>query len=1120
MGLRIIYGKSGTGKSQYIYDEINNMINKKENNKKIYIIVPEQFSYTAEQKLMNEKKSIINVEVITFNRLAYRVINEIGGVINTNLTKCGKAMLIYSILEKEKKNLIFLNKSDDNIELCIRIISELKKHNITVEHLKNEKEKIKDEYLKGKLNDIIIVYNDFQEKIKDKYIDETDLLTILAENIDKINLLKNTYIYIDEFSGFTEQEYSIIKKLINITSKITITSCTQDLDFNTNGDTDIFYSNKITLKKIINLLNNSEKNNLEKINLNNLYRFKNTELKILENYLYKTSEKIDNKIKENNLNNIKLFLAKNNYSEIENIAKEINKLIKKENYRFKDISIITKNIEKYASVAKVIFDKYEIPIFIDQKRDLNQNIIIQYILSILEIFIKNYSYESIFNYLKTGFLDIEENDIYNFEKYCIKYGIKNNKFKKDFYLGINEKNKNEINYLNEIRKKIINPLINLKNKIDENKTTENICKEFYLFLINENIENKINKKINKLRENNFLELAKEYEESFKIFLNILDEINLIFKEEKITIEKFSQIIKIGLKNNELGNIPSTQDQVIMGDIDRSRSRKSKIVFIIRLNDGEFPSINKNEGFLDDSDRNTLKSDGIEIAKNTIENLYDDNFNIYKAFSTAEEKLFLSYASSDDEGKTLRPSILIFKIKNIFPKLIEKTDIISENNKLNLINKKILFEELILKINEINNKKNISKEICTIFKFYKNNKKYNYLLNQNLKYFNYNFSEKIKKENINKLYGKKLNTSISKLEKYNSCPFSYFLKYILKLKEKEEFKIKTIDTGTFMHNVINSFFEELKKLWDNNEFKNLSDEEIKKIINKIIDEKLSKNNNYIFNETEKYKLLVIRLKKIIIKSLKYIIETLAQGEFNLIGTEVEFSENGKYKPIYINLEDEKTVEITGKIDRVDLAKYNNKNYVRIIDYKSSTKNVDLNDIYAGMQLQLLTYLDAVCKIENYIPAGVLYFNLLEQIIDSNKKISKEEIEEKIKNNFKMKGLVLADIDVVKLHDKNLTTGMSKIIQAYVNKSGELSLKKSNVATQEEFIKLQKYIIKTIKEISEEIFKGNIEAKPYYKNRKTPCDYCEYKTMCTFNSGICKTKYKYIDNLSKDEILNKI
>ena len=1109
MGFRVIYGRAGSGKSQYIYNEINEKINSKDN-KKIYLITPEQFSATAEQKLMENRKAIINAEIITFNRLAFRVINEIGGVINTNLTKCGKAMLIYSILQQEKKNFTFLNKSDENIEICIRIISELKKHGVTVNDLKRTQEKTDNIYLNNKLKDIILVYEKFEDKIKNNYIDETDLLTILAENIDKVDFLKGTEVYIDEFAGFTEQEYQAIKKIIEIANNVTITFCADNLDLNTDPNTDIFYPNKVTYKKIIDLLDKNEK--VQKLNLNELYRFKNEELKYIEKYLYNT--KIQ---KCETGKSINLFLAKNYYSEIENVAKNIVKLIKNKDIRYKDISIITKNIENYSSLTKSIFKKYEIPIFIDEKRDLNQNIIVQYVLSIIEVISKNYSYESIFNYLKTGFVEIEENDIFKLEKYCIKYGIKNNKFKNDFKYGINEKNKEEINYLNELRKKIINPLINLKKELDENKTAQNFSKQFYLFLINQNIEQKINKKINNLKKNNFYDLAKEYEESYKIIINILDEINLIFGEEKITLEKFSQIIRTGLKNSELGRIPANQDQVIMGDIDRSRSRKTKVVFIIGLNDGVFPSINKNQGFLDDEDRNYLKDDGIEIAKGTLENLYDDNFNIYKAFTIAEEKIFLSYASSDSDGKSLRASNLVFRIKKIFPNLLEESDMISKNN-FEIVNEEKLYDELILKINEIGNGKNPEKLFYTIFKYYQENKKYNKLLNENVKYIDYNFSEKIKKENIDKLYGNNLNTSISKLEKYMSCPFSYFLQYILKLKEKEELKVQSFDTGSFMHEVINSFFEEVN--YSDNKLRDNTDEEIEKIVSKIINEKLLQDNNYIFTATEKYKLLVQRLKRIITKSLKYIIQSIVQSEFKLEGTEVEFGEKGKYKPIILDLENGKKVEITGKIDRIDIAKDEKNTYVRIIDYKSSVKNLDFGNVYAGLQLQLITYLDAVCKLEDFVPAGILYFNLMEQLISSNKKLSVEEIEQKIKNNFKMKGLILADVKVAKMQDKNLESGGSEIIPAYIDKTGTLSPKKSSIATQEEFIKLQNYINKTIKDIAKEIFNGNIELKPFYKNKKTPCEYCSYKSMCGFNSGVCKKNYRFINKLNKDEILEKI
>ena len=262
-----------------------------------------------------------------------------------------------------------------------------------------------------------------------------------------------------------------------------------------------------------------------------------------------------------------------------------------------------------------------------------------------------------------------------------------------------------------------------------------------------------------------------------------------------------------------------------------------------------------------------------------------------------------------------------------------------------------------------------------------------------------------------------------------------------------------------------------------------------------------------------------MKRLVTKALKYILETLTQSEFNVLGTEVEFGKKGQYDSIILNLEDGKRVEITGKIDRIDVAKNDSGKYLRIIDYKSSAKNIDLNEVYAGIQIQLLTYLDAVCKIEDLMPAGVLYFGLIEQMIKSDKKLTEEEIEEKIKNSFKMKGLILADVKVVKMHDKTLTSGSSKLVPAYIDKSGNLG-KKTNGVTSEQFVSLQKYIYKTIKDISNEILSGKIDVKPYYKKGNTPCKYCEYKGICGFKAGFCGNEYMYIGDYTKDEILNKI
>lgn len=1110
MGLRIIYGKPGSGKSQFCFSEIAKLIDKKES---IFIITPEQFSFTAERKLMEavNKDAVINAEVITLTRMAYRVLNDIGGEIKQSLSKCGKAMLVYSILNKHKKELEFLGKSDENIDLVIRTITEFKKHGITINNLKDEVEKTQNAYLKTKLSDMILLYENFENKIIDNYIDDTDLLTILAKHLDEVEFIKNSIIYIDEFAGFTHQEYEIIKGLIKHAKQVNITICIDNLNPAVNPDTDIYYSNKITLYKLIDLVNENNFKLEEPVFLKNQYRFKTKELKHLANNIYE----IQSTKYEENVENIKLFLAKNPYSEVENIAKEIKKLVRDKKIRYKDISIITKNIDTYASLVRAIFKQYEIPVFIDEKRDLNQNIIIQYVLSILEILVRNFSSESVFSYIKLGFCEIDEDEIFKLENYCNKWGIKQNKWKKDFNIEVEDKSKKqEVERLNELRKQIIMPLIELKESIKKEKTAINITKSLYEFIQNQKIEEKVISRISKLEEEKNIDLANEYKSSYQVLIEILDEIVLIFNEEKISLDNYSKILKIGLKNSGLGKIPGTQDQVTFGDVNRSRSHKVQNIFIIGLNDGSFPSINKDEGFFNDLDREELKQDGIELAKGTLEQLYEDNFNIYKAFTTAENQLYLSYVSTDSESKSLRPSMLINKIKKMFPKLIEKSDVI--NKEYDLFNKEVTYEELIENIDKIRSGESIDKIWYEIYNYYKSQNEWKEKLFEDLEGLRYsNLPNQIKKANIDKLYGNKLNTSVSQLERYRSCPFSYYLQYGLKLKEKEELKIQSFNTGSFMHETIDEFFEYVRE--EQILLTQIEEDKIKEIVSQIIDKNLNLSKNYIFTATAKYKVLVKRLKRIVSKALKYIIETLIYSDFDIEGTEIEFNKKGKYPPIVLELDNGKKVEITGKIDRIDTADSDDGKYLRIIDYKSSSKNIDLNEVYAGLQIQLLTYTDAICKAEDIMPAGVFYFSLLEQMIKADKKVSDEEIENMIRKNFRMKGLILADVKIIKMNDNTLKTGSSKIVPAAITQSGTVNEKWTNGVNKEQFKILQDYIDKTIKDISKEILSGKIDLKPYNKKGKTPCEYCSYKSICGFNTKQNGNQYNYIDKKSKDDLI---
>ena len=1146
--MKLIYGRAGSGKSEYVLNEVAKSIN--DGNKKIYIITPEQFSFTTEKRLLEkiEKNhrcgATLNVEVISFERMAYRVINELFNNDKIKLENSSKAMIIFDAINKNKKDLKFLGSNLENVDTVITQITEFKKHNISVKMLENQVDNTNDEYLKAKLRDMLIMYKAMQSKLTDDFIDENDLLTILAENIENSHLFDNSIIYIDEFAGFTKQEFSVIEKLEKIAKELYITICTDELRVTKKPENDIFYDNKQTVQTLKQIADIDDEN---QIKLSNSYRFKNEELKHLEQNLFSIPYKTYNKETEN----IELYNAENQYEEIEHISEKIFTLVRDNGYRYNDIAVICNNIDTYSSMIKAIFMEHQIPVFIDEKKDVTQNVLIKYAISVLEIFSKNWTYESVFNYLKTGIIKID--DIFELENYCLKWGIKGTKFYKEkwnfeknnsgnekiednFVKDNNKYNNNDINEKNlkegntdinftKDQEMIIIPLLKLKEELKGNMTAEKMSQIIYsfyktqIFGIGQESNIRTNNKNNEIRNNhinnnynkNSFTYNDENVEAWNLIVDALAEISNVFKNQKMNFDEYSKILKTALQSKEIGQIPSNQDSVIVGAVNRTKTHKVKAVFIIGVNDGVFPSKISSEGFFNDKDRENLKKENFELAKGTIEKMYEENFNIYKALTTAEEKLFISYSSSDTDSKALRKSLLISKIKRIFPKIKEET----KDLKQNILTKDSTFLKLLENIN--------NKEWAEVYEWYKNNEKEK--LQSAVEGLNYtNLPQRIEKENIEKLYGKNMKTSVSKLETYMSCPFSYYLKYGLKINEKEKLEIKTIDTGSFMHEVIDEFFKRLNQDFENDgnteEMGNIEEKDIEKLVEKIVNEKLE--NASKFNQTAKYRVLVQRLKRVITISLKYIVQTLKNSKFKVLGTEVKFDndKDSKYPPIEMKLDNGKTVSIIGKIDRIDIAKMPDGKFIRIIDYKSSTKDIDLNKFIAGLQLQLITYVDATCKNENAIPAGALYFSLLEPKI-AQRNISKEEIEEILRKNYRMNGLVLANVNVIKAMDTKLEDGKSDMIPVSL-KNGEINGRSSSTVTQEEFENLQKYAVKLIKQISKQILSGNIDLKPYYnvKGKATPCSYCAYKSICQFDQKLKNNYYRVIPNDSKKDILNRI
>ena len=1077
--MHIIYGRSQSGKSNYIYEKI-----KRECTGKTFIVTPEQFSFSAEKRLVDtiQNGATTNVEVLSFERMAHRVMQSMGFFNKSVITKSGKAMIVYDAIAKHQKELKFLGKTQENVETVLTGITEFKKHNITVDTLRKKQEEENNPYLKAKLNDMRILYEELEKQTSD-YIDENDVLTILASNIQKSHMFDGTTFYIDEFAGFTKQEYSVIREL-NSVADVYIIVCSDEIKITKPPENDVFYDNKLTLQTLFEITDYTIKDE-------DIIRIEDVKKKPDLDHLEKNLFGVPYKSFNEECKSISLTLAQNPYEEIVNVAEEITRLVRNEGYRYKDISIISKEIDTYGDLAKVIFKEYEIPLFVDETKDLSRNILIRYALSIIDIFDQNFSYESMLNYLKTGFVQID--NLFELENYVIKYGIKGQKWYSK-----------EWNEFAEEQNRIIEPLLTLKNNLSGRKNAKQISIELASFL-----------ETNLKEQHAEIEEDEELRDAWNIIIELLEEIARIFDDEQMSFERFSKLLKSGLQNRDLGQIPETQDKVILGDVDRSRSGNKKAVFIVGVNDMVFPTVNKSEGFFSDQERDLLKEEGFELAKTTIQRSYEENFNIYRAFTIAQERLFVSYSACDLDGSTLRKSSIITRLTKIFPKLEEKSVKIEKAT-----TKEITFQNLLKNIGNA--------EYYEIYKWYENCDKDR--LEKALDGINYsNMPQNISKDNIEKLYGNKITASVSKLETYEKCPFQYFLKYGLKLKEKETAQVNNMDLGSFLHDILDNFFKTTPN------YKEIDDESIRLKIDELIRNTFESFEK--FGLTPKYRSLILRLKKVLFYTIKYIVEGFKNSDFEVLGSEIGFGNKpgSKYPPIEIDLENGKKLIVEGKIDRVDIAKLQNGNFLRIIDYKTYSATMDYSKVYGGIELQLLTY--AKVGLDNKEitfgkedieklakPAGILYYKIFEPKIKSiGRNIEIEDIENEIREQFKMKGIILADSNVVRSMDKRIDeTNKSDAIEAQLLDSNTVK-NAEKVVTDEEFQKLINYTGVLLKKISKEILTGKISINPTYEvgaQTKTPCEYCSYKNICGFDPKLKDNKYRIIAKLNKSSALDKM
>lgn len=1163
--MNLIIGRAGTGKTKEILDRISEDIR---NEREVLLIVPEQFSYTFEKKLTDSFSSLLNVQILSFTRLVEQILKDSRHKNKIYLDDISRTIILESILDK--LDLKLLKNKEKNIHAISNIIEELKKYDVRIEDLKkflNERKEKNEQTLSLiKLEEINNIYLEYNKEIENRYLDiadrEYEALTIIDEN----RIFKEKYIYIDQFAKFTHVEYLLIEKMLKQAQQVNIAITTDNI--HKKSDYEIFSTTKNTIsdlirisktnnckveiiEKIVNIKHEPEMKNLELAmfeerqilskkneedyhNLTNIENKENVEINSYEN-LEKKIEKIRDK------NNITLKVYKNIEDELDDIAQDIMFKIINHNYRFEEMAVVFNGLDNQEDLVRRVFAKYNIPIYLELDKRLNKNSIARYILELLEIISSNVSIESVFAFLKLGYfnlnsnIDIHFSDICLLEKYVLRWNIKGLKWKSDW------KNYDKIlledfDRMIVLKNEFIKFVEDFKEKIGRYKSAKDISTSIYELIENEKLFEKSIEDIEKLNiaDERKLELKDEYVVSLNLIKETLDRIVSIKGDEIISYEKYYNIFKLVLAETHVKQIPSIDDAVHIITTKTLNIDGIKSLYIVSMDDLLYPMLSSYKGLITDEEKLVLRANNIKLSDTEIEKLADDDFNMYSIFMIPSRSLHLSYHISSLEGDSKRASIYINKIKRWLKYLEEENKIKGlYKEEISAYTNKALLDKVLSKYLSLLEGKDIEDEWKYLIYILQNTSKEFKIIEKNI--LNKNIAPNLSIDILEKLYKGNLYTSISRLEQYASCPFSYFAKYILNLQEDEKYELNQLNTGILFHDVIEEVVNKIKdgkislndinlklgflskeetlKLRKENEeyskdYNNII-KDINNITEDIINKKLQDDKYKMFVLSPKFKALTNKFKVQIKEVTLAIINSLRMSDFVVLGNEIKIG-GADFKSSSFYLNNNRKVNIQGVIDRADIFKKDEKTYLRIIDYKSSTLNLDDNLINAGLQLQLLTYLNILSKEKEYIPAGALYFGLSKYMKSISTK-NEKELEKVFLNNNKMTGIVLADTNIVKVMDKSLDTGYSNIIPVHIKQDGDFG-SYSKVKTEDEFKILGKIIEKNIKEISENILQGNISINPYKYKDKTGCEYCPYMKICQFD--IKKNKYRNIKSKKKD------
>jgi len=1121
MSVRFLLGASGSGKSRQIYNEII-QASIKEPERNFYLIVPEQYTMEAQRELvtMHPAGGMMNIDAIGMNRLAYRVFDELGISTGQVLEDFGKSMLIKKILCEQQDTLHVYGSYYDKlgfVDEMKSMMSEIFQYNIKQDTIDEIMEQIpEDSVVAGKMQDIRHIYEEFEAFAGERYIVAEQLVELLTRHVGQSKLVCGSSLYFDGFTGFTPVQLELVEKLMTCADDLTFSFTLDDRDqkYEHIKDYELFYLTKTTIKKLTEAAAAAGVEIESPVVLPETINYRlgeNRELFFLERNLFRSPYQ---KWKQP-LERIHLTATGDAQDEIVFVASTIRRLVREKGYRYKDIAIVAGDLEQASHIYERVMDEYEIPVFIDANACLKANPCAETIRSVLAVLADDFSYDSVFRFLKAGMTDLSFEDIELLENYALKRGVRGYS-RWNRAVSENYEKTSPVN-VEEIRQAFMKMFGDIRKVFaDKKAATKDYVEALYDFLLQIHMYEKLEARKNELYEENRINEGDAYGQIFEKTVRLFDKIAELLGDTKMSVKEFYEIVDTGLSDIEVGVVPPTVDRVLIGDITRSRLNHIKVLFFTSVNDGIVPKAPKKGRILSDRDRDILSDCGLELAPSDKQNSYIEQFYIYTILTKPSDHLYISYHKLSASLESMRPSYLLGRISSIFPSLqAEEYDAAScMPDTVNRSLRRILrteeddsedAESRIL--TRILTEKGFTRELTAIYK----GRTYR------------NVAEQLPPETIALLYGRYLHASVSKLELYARCGFAYFLKYGLRLKEREMYQVDVRNVGVILHSVMEGLFKQVRDT-RNNDWENFPEDERMLMVTELVNRAAEEAAGDFFEDNARNAYMLQMIERMAQTSAGMLQKHIRLGSMKPGMLEKTFDsakdEVGSY---LFELPNQIQMSINGKIDRVDVEEEDGTVYIKVIDYKSSTRKLSLEEVLNGEQLQLVTYSAIAYEIEKMIYpdkdiqiAGLLYYSFDDPVIEIESSeidtgteqpefSDQEKLDAERMEKMKLQGFVNESPAVIQKMDHTC----NQSLPVKLDKNGDIK-KSENVVSADQIRTIMELTRENIEELGSQIAKGKIAIEPYKNKSNTGCDYCEFKNICHFDVKNGGNQYRRPDN----------